>query len=351
MNAVVEQFGELILHAIERRKPLRIRGSGAKDFYGGVTRGAVLDVSAYRGIVDYAPEELVITACAGTPLSEIENVLAERGQMLAFEPPHFGPRATLGGCIAAGLSGPRRASLGAVRDFMLGVEMLNGRGERLRFGGQVMKNVAGYDVSRLMAGSLGTLGLILQASLKVLPRPASEATLQFEVDEAQALSMMRAWAITPLPVSATCYHDQVLTLRLSGAQSAVQAARQRLGGQMLVASEEFWRSIREQTSHFFREHQALWRIALPPNAHLSLAGKQLIEWSGALRWIYTQQPAATVRARVAEAGGHATLFRSIEKTGAVFHPLPAPLLALHQRMKLAFDPHGIFNPGRMYPEF
>lgn len=351
MNAVVEQFGELIVHATERRRPIRIRGSGAKDFYGGPLRGEVLEVGAYRGVVDYAPEELVMTACAGTPLSEIENILAERGQMLPFEPPHFGPRATLGGCIASGLSGPRRANAGAVRDFLLGVEILNGRGERLRFGGQVMKNVAGYDVARLMAGSLGTLGLILQASLKVLPRPAAEATLQFELDEAQALSKMRAWAAAPLPISATCYHDQVLTLRLSGAQSAVQAARKNVGGQMLIAGEEFWRSIREQTSHFFHDHQPLWRISLPASAAFDFAGKQLMEWNGALRWLYTELDAASLRAKVEGVGGHATLFRSAEKTAPAFHPLPLALLALHKRMKQAFDPQGIFNPGRMHPEF
>lgn len=350
MSAVIEQFSEQILHAIERRKPLRLRGSGSKDFYGGHTRGDAVEVGAYRGIIDYAPEELVITACAGTTLAEIENVLSEQGQMLAFEPPHFGPRATLGGCIATGLSGPRRASMGAVRDFVLGVEILNGRCERLRFGGQVMKNVAGYDVARLMAGSLGTLGLILEASLKVLPRPAAEASLQFEMDEAQALSAMRSWAAAPLPISATCYHDQVLTLRLSGAQSAVQAARKQLGGQLLVAGEEFWRSIREQTSHFFRENQALWRISLPATAAFNLPGKQLMEWNGSLRWLYSGEAPAYLRASVERAGGHATLFRGADKT-AVFHPLPVALLALHKRLKLAFDPHGIFNPGRMYAGF
>ncbi len=351
MNNLREQFSEAIKQASERRRPVRIRGSGSKDFYGGVPKGEVLDTTRYTGIVDYAPEELVLTARAGTPLKEIEAALAERGQMLPFEPPHFGPHATLGGCVATGLSGPRRASLGAVRDFVLGVQILDGQGEPLRFGGQVMKNVAGYDVSRLMAGSLGTLGLILEVSLKVLPKPKSEATLQFELNETQALEKMNRWAGEPLPISATCYHDHVLTIRLSGAQSAVRAAHAKLGGQMMLAGEDFWCGIREQTSHFFRDGMSLWRLSVPSTAAVLVPGKQLIEWGGALRWVFTEGEPGAVRAVVEKAGGQATLFRSAKKPAAVFHPLPKPLLEVHQRMKRAFDPQGIFNPGRMYADF
>lgn len=351
MNELREQFSEAIKQAIERRRPVRIRGSGSKDFYGGVPKGEVIDTTRYTGIVDYAPEELVITARAGTPLAEIEAALAAQGQMLPFEPPHFGPRATLGGCVAAGLSGPRRASLGAVRDFVLGVHMMDGKADALRFGGQVMKNVAGYDVSRLMTGSLGTLGLILDVSLKVLPRPKAEATVQFECDEAQALDKMNRWAGEPLPISATCYHDQVLTLRLSGAETAVQAAQVKLGGQVLAAGEEFWRGIREQSANFFRGNAPLWRLSLPSTAALDLPGKQLIEWGGALRWVFTEAEAGAVRAAAEQAHGQATLFRSTNKPPSVFHPLPKPLMAVHRRMKRAFDPHGIFNLGRMYSDF
>ena len=351
MQTLLDQFSETIRLAGTRRRPLRIRGSGSKDFYGGTSQGDVLDVSGYRGIVDYAPEELVLTARAGTLLHEIEAVLADQGQMLPFEPPHFGPRATLGGCVAAGLSGPRRASSGAVRDFVLGVRMMNGLGEQLQFGGQVMKNVAGYDVSRLMAGSLGTLGLLLEVSLKVLPKPKAEATLQFELNEYQALEAMNRWAGQPYPLSATCYHDQVLTLRLSGTQSAIQATHTKLGGQLMVAGDEFWHSIREQTSRFFRAENSLWRVSLPSTATIQLPGKQLIEWSGALRWLETDAEIAKVRAVAAEAGGQATLFRGTTKPTTVFHPLPKPLLQIHQRMKRAFDPQGVFNIGRMYPEF
>jgi len=351
MQTLLDQFSEKIRLAGTRRRPLRIRGSGSKDFYGGIQQGEVLDTTRYAGIVEYAPEELVITARAGTLLHEIEAVLAERGQMLPFEPPHFGPRATLGGCVAAGLSGPRRASSGAVRDFVLGVRMMDGQGEALQFGGQVMKNVAGYDVSRLMAGSLGTLGLLLEVSLKVLPRPQTEATLQFEMNELQALEKMNRWAGLPLPISASCYHDHVLTIRLSGSQSAIQATHAKLGGQLLVADAEFWRSIREQTSRFFLDGTPLWRVSLPSTATLQLPGKQLIEWGGALRWVLTEEEGGKVRALAEQARGQATLFRSTGKPKFIFHPLPQPLLQLHQRMKRAFDPQGVFNPGRMYPDF
>ena len=350
-SPILDQFTEAIRLAIARRRPMRIRGSGSKDFYGGAAQGEILDTTAYQGIVDYAPEELVITARAGTPLAEIEAALAVHGQMLPFEPPHFGPRATLGGCIAAGLSGPRRASMGAVRDFVLGVQIIDGNADTLRFGGQVMKNVAGYDVSRLVAGSLGTLGLVLEVSLKVLPKPKSEASLQFECDEGAGLQKMNQWAGLPLPISATCYHDQVLTVRLSGAQSAVHAARAKLGGQSLAAGEEFWRGIREQSANFFRSNAPLWRLSVPSTAPLNLPGRQLVEWGGALRWVFSEAEQQVVRAAAEQVLGHATLFRSAAKPAAVFHPLPLPLMRIHQRMKRAFDPHGIFNLGRMYPNF
>ena len=351
MQTLLDQYSETIRLAASRRRPLRIRGSGSKDFYGGAPQGDVLEISGYRGIVDYAPEELVLTARAGTLLHEIEAVLSDQGQMLPFEPPHFGPRATLGGCVAAGLSGPRRASSGAVRDFVLGVRMMNGQGESLQFGGQVMKNVAGYDVSRLMAGSLGTLGLLLEVSLKVLPKPKAEATLQFELNEYQALEAMNRWAGKPYPISATCYHDQVLTIRLSGAQSAIQASHSQIGGQLMVAGDEFWHSIREQTSRFFREGNSLWRVSLPSTSTLQIPGKQLIEWGGALRWLYTDEDAAKVRSVAEQGHGQATLFRGTDKPKNIFHPLPQPLLQVHQRMKRAFDPQGVFNIGRMYPDF
>jgi len=352
MQNLIDQFSETIRLAAGRAEPLRIRGSGSKDFYGGPLAGTVLDIAPYCGIVEYEPKELVLTARAGTPLAEIEKVLADNGQMLPFEPPHFGPGATLGGCVAAGLSGPRRAYQGAVRDFVLGVRMLDGRGDDLKFGGQVMKNVAGYDVSRLMVGAMGTLGLLLETSLKVLPRPLKETTLYFEMNEAQAIATMNRWAGQPLPLSATCHCHDVLTVRLSGAASAVNAALIKLGGEVDEHGADFWQNLREQTATFFNTEAPLWRISLPATAQpLNLPGTQLIEWGGAVRWLQTDANADAVRQAASHAGGQATLFRGGDKSQGVFHPLPVPLMEIHKRLKLSFDPHGIFNAGRMCKDF
>ena len=347
MQNLIENYRHAINAAVHERRTLRIVGSGSKAFYGRATQGETLDATAYRGIVSYEPTELVLTARAGTPLAEIEAALAEQRQMLAFEPPHFGAAATLGGCIASGLSGPRRAYAGAVRDYVLGVRMMDGTGETLNFGGQVMKNVAGYDVSRLLAGSLGTLGLLLEVSLKVLPVPASEMTLRFAMNERDALAAMNRWAAQPLSLSATCYHDGVLTVRLSGASAAVRSVREKLGGELLEDSAEFWRALREQQHEFFATGKNLWRLSVPSTTP-AIAGKQLIEWGGALRWLVSDEPAESVRAQVAALGGQATLFRSAQTHDAPFHPLAPALLQVHQRLKKSFDPHGIFNVGRMY---
>jgi len=257
--------------------------------------------------------------------------------------------ATLGGCVASGLSGPRRPHTGAVRDYVLGVRMIDGTGETLRFGGQVMKNVAGYDVSRLMVGALGTLGLLTEVSLKVLPKPAAELSLQFEMDEASAIAAMNRWAGQPLPLSATSWHAGLLTLRLSGAASAVAAARAKLGGAELHDAAAFWQRLREQTTPFF-DKRPLWRLAVKSTVGpLQLGDAQWIEWGGATRWLASDLPAAALRERAHGCGGHATLFRG--ETGARFHPLPPALLTLHKNLKLRFDPKGIFNRGRLYPDF
>jgi glycolate oxidase FAD binding subunit len=331
--------------------PLRIRGAGSKDFYGGMLAGDVLDVEGYRGIVTYEPTELYITARCGTPLAEIDAALAEKGQMLAFEPPHFGS-ATVGGCVAAGLAGPRRQQAGAVRDFVLGVKLVDGTGQVLDFGGQVMKNVAGYDVSRLLAGSLGTLGVLAEVTLKVLPRPVAEATLLFEMDAATAIARLNQWGGQPLPVSASFWHEGQLWLRLSGARAAVEAARGKLGGTVAVDAEKHWNSVREQTHPAFAE-KLLWRLALPSTAPApGLDGLCAIEWGGALRWYAGEQEAA--RGAAARLGGHAVLYRAPEslrcREGA-FAPLAPAMLALHRRLKESFDPRGILNPGRLYAEF
>lgn len=348
----IEHFREQVLAAAGSGKPLRIRGGGTKDWYGQHTEGEVLDTRAYSGIVDYEPTELVITARCGTPLAEIEAALAEQNQMLAFEPPHFGDGATFGGAIASGLSGPRRATSGAVRDFVLGTKLMDGKGEVLTFGGQVMKNVAGYDVSRLLAGSLGTLGLLLEMSVKVLPRPMREATLRFEVSEIDALRMLNEWGGQPLPVSASCWHAGVLTLRLSGAEAAVDAAVRDLGGETVAEGDGFWASLREQEHGFFAGAGSVWRLSVPSTAGaIILNGEQLIEWGGAQRWLKAGSDAATVqkiRSTAQAVGGHAALFRGGDKSAGVFHPLAPAVARIHERLKAAFDPSNIFNPGRMY---
>ena len=357
MDAAVSQLCETVRAATAARTALRIRAGGTKDFYGNVTEATLLDPRSIAGIVDYEPTELVITARAGTSLAQIEQLLTDNGQMLAFEPPHFGADATLGGCIAAGLAGPRRVSFGpthgGVRDFVLGTRLIDGRGELLSFGGTVMKNVAGYDVSRVLAGSMGILGIIVEVSLKVLPRPVLHHTLAFEMSAEQAVDKLNEWSGRPLPLSASAWHDGTLSLRLAGAAAAVTAARQQLGGEDIPneSADRFWNSIREQTHAFFSGDLPLWRVAVPSTAPaLSMQCPQLIEWSGSLRWLRSDQSAQQVRECAAQAGGHATLFRGNNRAAGAFTPLTPALLTIHQRLKAQFDPAGIFNPGRLYPE-
>jgi len=335
---------------IAEGKPLRIRGGGSKDGYGNALEGDVLDTRGHAGIVAYEPTELFITAKCGTPLAEIEAALAASGQCLPFEPPRFSADSTIGGVVAAGLSGPRRVSAGALRDFVLGVKLLDGEARELAFGGQVMKNVAGYDVSRVMAGSLGTLGLITEVSLKVLPRPVADATLRFAMTQAEALDTLNRWAARPLPIVASAWEAGVLTLRLAGARAAVETAQQNIGAGEMEESA-VWDALRDQTAAFFQT-EILWRLSVPSTApELNLPGKQLIEWGGALRWLKSDAPAETIRATAAAVGGSATLYRAPAELKAqvgAFAPLPAPLMALHQNLKAAFDPRGLFNPGRFY---
>ena len=346
---MIEHFRDQVRTAAANKTALRIRGGGTKDWYGQGFEGDILDTRGYSGIVDYEPTELVITARCGTPLAEIEAVLAERNQMLAFEPPHFGDNATIGGAIAAGLSGPRRANSGGVRDFVLGAKLMDGRGEVLNFGGQVMKNVAGYDVSRLLAGSLGTLGLLLEMSVKVLPRAFAETTLQFAMSEIDAIRNLNEWGGQPLPVSGSCWHDGVLALRLSGARAAVDAAVKSLGGQVMPDADAFWAGVREQHHAFFDGDSPLWRLSVPSTTGaLVLGGEQLIEWGGAQRWLRAGLDAGdTIRRTAAAAGGHATLFRGGDKAAGVFQPLAPAVARIHERLKTAFDPSHIFNRGRM----
>ncbi len=353
---------------VREGKPLRIEGHGSKRFYGGDLRGDVLSTRELRGVLAYEPSELYVTAAAGTPLTELEALLATCGQHLAFEPPRFAEAGdsstgtgTVGGMVAAGLSGPARGSAGAVRDHVLGLSLINGRGDCLHFGGTVMKNVAGYDVSRLMAGAMGVLGLMTQVTLKVLPRPVATATLRFELPQDQALLQMNRWGGQPLPISATAWWDGALVVRLSGADAAVRAALQRLGGDLIpeAMAAPFWQGLRDHSDEFFMGARravqggaCLWRLSLPSTAPaLSLHGEQLIEWGGAQRWVVTPMAPAQLREMVAAVGGHAVLFRAQDKSAGVFAPLSAPLARIHRQLKAEFDPAGCFNPGRLYPDF
>jgi glycolate oxidase FAD binding subunit len=343
---------ELVREAAATRTPVRIRGGNSKAFYGRESLGKPLLTTAHRGILSYEPTELVITARAGTPLQEVEAVLADARQMLGFEPPYFATGATLGGTIACGLSGPRRPYAGSVRDFVLGVRMLNGTGEILQFGGQVMKNVAGYDLSRLQAGALGTLGVILEVSLKVLPRPAVECTLIQQCSPAAALEALKRWARKPYPLSAVAYVDDTLYLRLSGAASAVAAASHQLGGDPLAEGTAFWHTVREHTHSFFQGDTPLWRLSVPPvTPLLQLPGSWFLDWGGAQRWLRGDAPATTMQQVAATAGGHATGFRGGDRQGPIFQPLEPVMQRLHRQLKHSFDPYGIFNPGRLYADF
>ena len=348
MEIVHAQLAERIRTAAEKQTPLRIVGGNSKAFYGQPVKGDDLDVKPYSGIIEYEPSELVISVRAGTPLREVEAALAERGQMLPFEPPHFGDAATIGGCVAAGLSGPARAARGSVRDFVLGVRIIDGLGIDQRFGGKVIKNVAGYDVSRLMTGALGTLGVITEVSFKILPLPVTQETISFEMAAEKAIDQINRWAAQPLPLSATCHTGDRLWVRLSGTPSAVAAAKTKLGGEVVSSPNEFWNSICEQTTGFFKSALPLWRLSVPSvTTPISLPGKQLIEWGGAQRWLMSDAPHETIRDTVAKIGGHATRFHNERGTGPAFHALAPAIATLHRRLKSTFDPRGILNPGRM----
>lgn len=352
----LERIRDRILSAAAQRTPLCIRGGGSKDFYGQAPTGEALDVREYAGIVSYEPTELVLTARCGTPLAEIEAAVKERGQMLAFDPPAFGAGATLGGVVATGLSGPRRQSAGAVRDYVLGAALMNSRGEVLHFGGQVMKNVAGYDVSRLLCGSLGVLGLITEVSIKVLPQPPADVTVGWSLPQADAIRLLNEWAGQPWPIVATAWHGNDLGLRFAGAQAAVAAAVRQFEQQykaVVVPAEQaggFWQRLREQQLPYFRGDAPLWRLSVPSNtAPLPIEGDTLIEWGGAQRWLRLDADAAGLRAKAEAVGGSATLFRGGDKAQGVFHPLAPVTRRIHERLKQEFDPLGIFNPGRLYP--
>ncbi len=338
-----------ILAAYKHTTPLQIRGGDSKLFLGNISPATPLDVSAHCGIVNYDPVELVITARAGTSLQKLEEALSAHKQMLPFEPPHFGKNATLGGTIACGLAGPSRPFSGSARDYVLGITLINGKGDILRFGGQVMKNVAGYDCSRLMAGAMGTLGVILEVSLKVLPRQAAEVTLVQDMDTAQALSVMNSWAGKALPLTAGCHDGQRLYLRLSGAQTAVDSAQRLIGGTLLNNADTFWQSVKEHQHPFFQTQHPLWRLSLPEGTpELDVESQCFIDWCGAQRWLISNKSPEEIRSIAHALGGHATLFRKAQLNSETFHPPEKGVMQLHRSLKQAFDPAGILNPNRLY---
>jgi FAD/FMN-containing dehydrogenase len=359
-EAALRRLTERVRGAAAGGEQLDIRGGGTKAFYAEAPRGEPLSLAELAGVSSYEPSELVVTARAGTPLEELEALLADAGQCLPFEPPRFAPGGTVGGMVAAGLTGPARAYVGSLRDFLLGATLIDGRGEVLHFGGEVMKNVAGYDVSRVLAGSWGILGVICEVSIKVLPRTAATATLVFACDETQALAQLEAWSAQALPLRASSWGENRLAVRLAGAESAVRAALARLGGSVLEpeTAAALWQALRDHADPFFQptdaelaEGSCLWRVSVPPRtAPLALAGRQWIEWGGAQRWWRTSMPAARVREIAAAAGGHATLVRAADKTAGAFARPSAAVLTLNRRLKLAFDPARVFNGGRLFPD-
>ena len=347
------ELSEQVRAAAAAGQPLRLHGGDTKRFYGREVAGRALDLRGHAGVVSYEPTELVLTARGGTALSELEALLDEHGQVLPFEPPHFAPGATLGGAVASGLAGPRRPWGGAPRDLVLGVKILDGHGKVLKFGGQVMKNVAGYDLSRLMAGALGTLGILLELSVKVLPKPVCQETRVLELDRDAALARMRELANLPAPMTGAFHLDGRLYLRLAGNATGVETWARQIGGE--VGESTVWNQLRDHRLPYFapavQGSRALWRLSLPPaTPRLSCEQESLLDWAGAQRWVYSTTDPVALRDEVAGHGGHATLFRG-GSDPTPFHPLDRVRARFHAGLKHTFDPHGIFNPGRMYADW
>jgi len=353
--ALEKQLAEQISTAHTDKRVLAICGNGSKNFYANHVHGEPVNIKKHTGIIDYQPSELMISARAGTPLHEINNTLAENNQMLGFEPPNYAQHATIGGTIASGFSGPRRAFSGAARDFVLGCKVINGKGEILKFGGNVIKNVAGYDVSRLMCGAFGTLGVILETSLKVLPVPEHEQTQVLELDQISAVKLINKLGNQSLPLSANYIHDGKLYIRLSGNKNTVNQAAKNIGGETLQSKENIWQEICEHTHHFFKKtNENIWRLSLPAtttNLPDSLpVHDELIEWYGGLRWIKSDTTSDDIFSLADQLGGHAVLYRTQEETQNRLQPLAPGIKKLHLNLKHAFDPHNILNPGKLYPK-
>lgn len=347
-----DELQEKVVKALSFGSPLRIVGGNTKSFYGREALGTPLYVGQHNGIVNYYPSELIVTARSGTLLSELSQELAGNGQILAFEPPAFGELATLGGTIACGFSGPRRPFSGSARDYVLGCKIINGNGEILSFGGEVIKNVAGYDVSRLMVGALGTLGLLLEISLKVMPMPEAEITCCIELPRVDAQKKMAALMSRSLPLSGLSFDGRLLFVRFSGNEKAIAAAAKHIGGDEQIVDNSYWSVLNEHRLPFFQGSRNLWRLCLAPAAEtLPLEGEWYYDWGGGLRWLLSAEPVDKVFSVTEKAAGHAQLFRGGNRDGDVFQPLTGRLQQLNAKVKSAFDPAGLFNPYRFYRDW
>lgn len=355
-NDKSSELKEQVAAALKQQQPLALIGSGSKAFYGNASESTFqeLHLKHHTGIIAYQANEAFISARAGTPIHVIETLLANNGQMLAFEPPRFSADSTIGGIVAAGLSGPARTWRGSVRDHILGCTILTGYSKINRFGGQTMNNVAGYDIARLMAGSMGTLGVLLDITLKVVPRPANERTITLEMPSTEAYDLLTALNRSTAPLSASCYFDGCLYLRLSGEPRHVLTAHHKIGGDPLTEGDEFWTALRDQTHEFFQQYdRPLWRMSFPPNTQMvsNLEGNSLIEWGGSQRWIYTNIPVNLIRSIATKGQGHATLYRGRLPGVGTFHPLEPAMAKVQRKLKQAMDPQGIFNPSRLYRDW
>lgn len=348
MNDLTSEIIHQVENAYLAKRTLCIEGGNSKNFIGRNIHGNTLSIKNHTGVIEHEPTELYITARSGTLLKDIEQEIAQCNQIIPFEPPHFGSTATIGGMVATGLSGPRRASCGAVRDSVLGLEIINGKGELLKFGGKVMKNVAGYDISRLMCGSFGTLGVLTSISFRLIPKPECEKSIAIASTSQDAIKRMNELASTPIPITATFFDGEDLYIRLSGSQSAVQKCIQNIGGDILGNDNAFWNSVKEQSHRFFSTGLPLWRISVPPNTpELNLVGQYAMEWNGALRWYASNENPDTLRKEANKAGGHACLFRGASSND-IFHPLGKTTYLINKKLKKVFDPENILNPGKMY---
>ncbi len=349
---LVKDFSEQIVHVIDSKKKLFIRGGRSKAFLVDASCDAsVLNTSDYCGIIDYEPSELVITVRAGTRLQSVESMLSSRGQRFAFEPPAYDNNTTIGGMVACGLSGSARPYSGAVRDAVLGVKMLNGKGEILKFGGQVIKNVAGYDLSRLMTGSFGTLGVILEVSLKVLPIPQAQSTIAIKADRKSILNSLHQLHLTIPNITGLAASEEEIYCRVSGGKTVVKQTVDSLPGQILKSGETFWKSLRNHQLDFFKDDKPLWRVSLPPAAEpLKIDVESMVDWGGALRWLKTEQTPTKIIKSAESSGGSAYQFHAGSGDRLPLFYLSGGMAAIHKQLKHSFDPHDVFDTQTLYSE-